>query len=76
MIEVDNAITDVLDESGIFQKEIWQFRVFPYYEELKKNADFYFSHIKTGLAHSILHRDSRPGFIYWVCELDRFVIHF
>lgn len=70
-METDSSMMDFLEESNIFQKEVWQFRVFPYYEELKKNADFYFSHIKTGLSHSILHRDLRPGFIYWVYELER-----
>ncbi|KAI1720671.1 proteasome-substrate-size regulator, mid region domain-containing protein [Ditylenchus destructor] len=62
-----------VEETSRFQKEIWQLRLLPYNEELKRDADSYFSHIKTGLAHSVLYRDARPGFIYWVCELDRFM---
>lgn len=67
-------IVDDTETNNLFQKEFWQFRVLPYYEELKNDANAYFSHIKTGLAHSILHRDSRPGFLYWIYELDRFAI--
>jgi hypothetical protein len=54
-----------------FQKNIWQFRLLPYFDELKKDADAYFSTVKTGIAHSILYRDVRPGLIYWIHELDR-----
>ncbi|KAI1719469.1 proteasome-substrate-size regulator, mid region domain-containing protein [Ditylenchus destructor] len=61
-----------INESDMEEK-IWQLRLLPYNEELKQDADSYFSHIKTGLAHSVLYRDARPGFIYWVCELDRFM---
>lgn len=64
-------LMDEKEDNSVFQKEIWQHRVLPYFEELKEDADIYFSTIKTGLAHSILHRDSRPGFLYWIYELER-----
>lgn len=68
---MDVDLPNAGNDQSEFQKEVWQFRVFPYYEELKNDADNYFSHIKTGLAHSVLYRDARPGLIYWVYELER-----
>lgn len=73
---MDGVLTPTADSVGDdgdanLQKDLWQFRMLPYYDELKKNADFHFSHVKTGLAHSVLYRDARPGIIYWLHELDR-----
>lgn len=55
------------------QKELWQMRLFPYAEEMVQNADDYFSYIKTGLARACLHRDTRPGLIYYAQELQKFI---
>lgn len=56
-----------------FQKDLWQMRLFPYAEDMAKNADDYFSYIKTGLARACLHRDTRPGLIYYAQELSKFL---
>ncbi|KAI6213761.1 hypothetical protein M3Y94_00189800 [Aphelenchoides besseyi] len=63
------------EQSGLdsFQKDLWQIRLFPYADELRKNADEYFSYVKTGLARAVLHRDSRPGLVYWSLELQKFL---
>lgn len=56
-----------------FQKEMWEMRLFPYSEEMAKNADDHFSYIKTGLARACLQRDTRPGLIYYAQELNKFI---
>ena len=65
-----------LEEVSQFQRVIWQHRLLPYQAELEKEADHYFSNIKSGLAYSVLMRDARPGLLIWVYELDRFIIIF
>lgn len=40
---------------------------------MAQNADDYFSYIKTGLARACLHRDTRPGLIYYAQELNKFI---
>lgn len=32
-------------------------------------------HIKVGLVHAVMLRDVRPGFVHWICELDKWVLH-
>jgi proteasome activator subunit 4 len=56
-----------------FQKDLWQMRLFPYADDMAKNADDYFSYIKTGLARAVLQRDTRPGLIYYAQELSKFL---
>lgn len=51
----DDSDQESLPDSGsptakkdVFQKDLWQMRLFPYAEDMAKNADDYFSYIKTG----------------------------
>ncbi|CAK5017318.1 unnamed protein product [Meloidogyne enterolobii] len=60
-------------ENVQFQRIIWQHRLLPYQAELEKEADHYFSNIKSGMGYSVLMRDARPGLLIWVYELDRFI---
>jgi hypothetical protein len=69
MEELMSADTD--DEEERWQKEIWHLKYLPYFAEIEKEADEQFSIIKAGLAYSIIFRDIRPGFVHWICELDR-----
>uniref|UniRef100_A0A1I7RNY6 Proteasome activator complex subunit 4 n=1 Tax=Bursaphelenchus xylophilus TaxID=6326 RepID=A0A1I7RNY6_BURXY len=71
---------DDSDESGAeegtrmsYQKDMWQIRMFPYSEEMRQNADEYFTYVKTGLGRAVLHRNSRPGLVFWTQELNRFL---
>ncbi|KAF7632932.1 hypothetical protein Mgra_00007634 [Meloidogyne graminicola] len=61
------------EEVSQFQRVLWHNTLLPYQAELEKEADYYFSNVKSGIAYSVLMRDSRPGLIIWVCELDRFI---
>uniref|UniRef100_A0A0M3KGV6 Proteasome activator complex subunit 4 (inferred by orthology to a human protein) n=1 Tax=Anisakis simplex TaxID=6269 RepID=A0A0M3KGV6_ANISI len=45
----------------------------PYFDELEKEADDHFRHIKAGLAHAVILRDTRPGLVHWICELDKYM---
>ncbi|VDK27432.1 unnamed protein product [Anisakis simplex] len=56
---------------SIWQKDIWQLKCLPYFDELEKEADDHFRHIKAGLAHAVILRDTRPGLVHWICELDK-----
>ncbi|KAK0412054.1 hypothetical protein QR680_006010 [Steinernema hermaphroditum] len=71
---------DTMDDTGApetddprFQKVIWQLKYLPYAEEIEKEADEWFVKIKDGLAHAILKRTIRPGFMYWLEDLERYM---
>ncbi|CAJ0582017.1 unnamed protein product, partial [Mesorhabditis spiculigera] len=69
-MELDADGDDASDERSPFQKELWPLKHLPYYSELEREADDYFRHIKAGLAHSIVLKDIKMGFIHWLCELE------
>lgn len=77
-MDVDDSDESVVDEPHstvhTYQKDLWQMRLFPYAEEMRRNADEYFSYVKTGLGQAVLHRNSRPGVIFWSQELSRQVL--
>uniref|UniRef100_A0A914ZKA9 Proteasome activator complex subunit 4 n=6 Tax=Parascaris univalens TaxID=6257 RepID=A0A914ZKA9_PARUN len=58
---------------SIWQKDIWQLKYLPYFDEMEKEADDHFRHIKAGLAHAVILRDTRPGLVHWICELDKYM---
>jgi hypothetical protein len=72
---VNNVWINFAEEGAAsFQRVVWQHKLLPYHKELQQEADFYFSHIKSGLAYSVKMHDARPGLIYWVHELDRLAL--
>ncbi|MFH4983164.1 hypothetical protein AB6A40_009873 [Gnathostoma spinigerum] len=73
--EGDEIPFETEDEDTIspWQKEVWQLRHLPYFDDMEKEADDYFAHIKAGLAHGVILRDIRPGLVHWICELDKYM---
>ncbi|KAF7632271.1 hypothetical protein Mgra_00008341 [Meloidogyne graminicola] len=70
----DNELADTQDdEVSQFQRVLWHHKLLPYQGELEEEADYYFSAVKSGIAYSVLMRDSKPSLIIWVYELDRFI---
>ncbi|KAF7624668.1 hypothetical protein Mgra_00010059 [Meloidogyne graminicola] len=70
----DNELADTQDdEVSQFQRVLWHHKLLPYQGELEEEADYYFSAVKSGIAYSVLMRDSSPSLIIWVYELDRFI---
>uniref|UniRef100_A0A0N4ZP99 Proteasome activator complex subunit 4 n=1 Tax=Parastrongyloides trichosuri TaxID=131310 RepID=A0A0N4ZP99_PARTI len=72
---------DEMDETGIieeksngkkFQKDRWQLKHLPYYEDIMEEADEHFCRIKEGLANSILLREIKPSFTVWLKEFETY----
>ncbi|TKR87481.1 hypothetical protein L596_011872 [Steinernema carpocapsae] len=59
-----------------FQKIVWQLKYLPYADDVETEGDQWFVKIKTGLSQSIFKREIRPGLIYWLEELERYVAQY
>uniref|UniRef100_A0AAF5CRS7 Peptidyl-prolyl cis-trans isomerase n=2 Tax=Strongyloides stercoralis TaxID=6248 RepID=A0AAF5CRS7_STRER len=76
--------TDEMDDVGVtddrgnsangkkFQKDRWQLKHLPYYDDIVEEADEHFCRIKEGLANSILLREIKPSFTVWLKELETY----
>uniref|UniRef100_A0AC35TN15 Proteasome activator complex subunit 4 n=1 Tax=Rhabditophanes sp. KR3021 TaxID=114890 RepID=A0AC35TN15_9BILA len=55
-----------------FQRERWQLKHLPYYDEMITEADEHFARIKEGLANSVLLREFKPSFTVWLKEFETY----
>ncbi|VDK18680.1 unnamed protein product [Anisakis simplex] len=66
-----SGLAAVQQRHRMYQKTFWQQTHLPYFKDLDREADEQFSRIKTGLAASIVLRDIRPAFVYYIQELNK-----
>ncbi|VDM97531.1 unnamed protein product [Thelazia callipaeda] len=70
---IEAETTMNVESENSWQKDIWQFKHLPYYDEMMVEADEQFKHIKYGLVKTILLRDIHPGLVIWLHELEKYI---